>query len=41
MRRQILTSEVVKVVAVQLILKWGNPYCQHILVFGRQKLSQL
>lgn len=31
----------VKVVAVQLILKWGNPHCQHILMFRREKLSQL
>lgn len=39
--RQVLTSDVIKVVAVQLILERGNPHSQHVLVFGRQKLSQL
>lgn len=41
LQRQSLTSDVVEVVAVQLILKRGQPHCHHVLVFGRQKLSQL
>lgn len=39
--KTILTCGVIKVVAVQLILKWGDPHSQHIFVFGRQKLSEL
>jgi len=41
MWREILTGDVVQVVAVQPVLVWGNPHLQHVLVFGRQKLSQL
>lgn len=40
-RCRVLTSDVIEVVAVQLVLKRGNPHCQHILVFGRQTLTQL
>lgn len=39
--RQTLTGDVVEVVAVQLVLIRGDPHCQHVLVFGRQKLCQL
>lgn len=36
-----LTCDVVEVVAIQIILKCGDPHRQHILVFGGQKLPQL
>lgn len=38
---QIPTTDEVQIAAVQFTLKWGNPHCQHVLVFWWQTLAQL